>query len=146
LFVQLTAQRSWFGEFWAIQYLFMYSSRSYLPNGSRNVPMPEPLYAGTTVPFGRPLVVFGDGTGSYWRPRSQYCVYVPSLMWIVSHVVLVLQTVVATRPTRSQARDRELSSSSRAGAGPQTRSQCRRPRTASREADHRKSQRSKSPR
>ena len=72
LVLRLTAQRSWFGEFCAIQYLFMYSRRSNLPNGSRKVPMPEPLYAGTTVPFGRPLVVFGDGTGSYWRLRSQY--------------------------------------------------------------------------
>ena len=39
----LTPQRSWFGEFCAIQYVFMYSSRSYRPNGSRKVPIPEPL-------------------------------------------------------------------------------------------------------
>jgi hypothetical protein len=55
--------------------------------------MPEPLYAGTTVPVGRPLVVFGDGTGSYWRFRSQYWVYVPSLMWIVSHRVPFLKKI-----------------------------------------------------
>lgn len=40
---QLTPQRSWLGEFCAIQYVFMYSRRSYRPNGSRKVPMPEPL-------------------------------------------------------------------------------------------------------
>lgn len=38
------------------------------------VSTPGPLYAGTTVPFGRPLVVFGDGVGSNCLVRSQYCV------------------------------------------------------------------------
>ena len=47
--------------------LFMYASKSSLPNGSRNVPIFGPLYGATTVPFGRPFVVLGDGTGSYWR-------------------------------------------------------------------------------
>jgi len=32
-----------------------------------------PSQGGTTVPFGRPFVVFGDGLGSYCRDRSQYC-------------------------------------------------------------------------
>lgn len=62
----------------------MYSNRSNLPNGSRKVPIPDPLYAGTTVPLGRPVVVFGDGTGSYWRLRSQYWVYEPLLCRTVS--------------------------------------------------------------
>ena len=62
---------SWF---WAIQYVFMYSKRSAFPNGSRKVPMLGPVYFGTGVPAGVPVVVFGDGMGSYWRVRSQYCV------------------------------------------------------------------------
>lgn len=36
-----------------------------------------PVYAGTAVPFLRPLVVLGEGMGSYCRVKSQYCVYEP---------------------------------------------------------------------
>jgi hypothetical protein len=36
--------------------------------------MLEPLYGGTKVPLGSPVVVLGEGMGSYWRVRSQYWV------------------------------------------------------------------------
>lgn len=55
-----------------IQYLFIQASKSYLPKASTNVPMLGPSYGGTTVPFGNPLVVFGEGTGSNCRVKSQY--------------------------------------------------------------------------
>jgi hypothetical protein len=46
-------------------YLFMYASRSYFQNSARKVPMLGPVYGGTGVPFGLPVVVFGDGKESY---------------------------------------------------------------------------------
>jgi len=58
--------------------------------------------------------------------------------------VPVLKATMTTKLTRSQAKDRGWSSSSREAAGPRTRSRCRRPRTASREADRRTSRRSRS--
>jgi hypothetical protein len=54
------------------QYVFIQLRRSKRLNASRKVPMFGPLYGGTAVPFGRPVVVFGEGTGSNWRLRSQY--------------------------------------------------------------------------
>ena len=43
----------------------MYASRSSLPNGFKKVLMLGPLYGGTTAPLGVPVVVFGEGAGSY---------------------------------------------------------------------------------
>lgn len=44
----------------------MNASKSYLPSDcSRGVTMSPPAQTGTTVPFGRPVVVLGDGRGSY---------------------------------------------------------------------------------
>lgn len=73
-------------------YLFIHASRSYFPNGVMKVSIVGPVHGGTTVPelvrngpqsilyykysipFGNPVVVFGDGAGSYCRLRSQYWV------------------------------------------------------------------------
>jgi hypothetical protein len=43
----------------------MYASKSYLPNGPRKVLILGLVYFGTGIPLGVPVVVFGEGTGSY---------------------------------------------------------------------------------
>jgi hypothetical protein len=45
--------------------VFMYDSKSYLPNDARKVLMLGPVYFGTGVPLEVPVVVFGYGAGSY---------------------------------------------------------------------------------
>ena len=45
--------------------MFIYASRSNFPNGSKNVEILGPLYGGTGVPSFVPVVVLGEGTGSY---------------------------------------------------------------------------------
>lgn len=51
---------------WDFQNLLMYASRSYLAYLFRSgVMMSPPFHGGTTVPLARPVVVLGDGTGSY---------------------------------------------------------------------------------
>lgn len=50
-------------------HLFIKANRSNLPNASRKVLTDGPEYLGTGVPSGLPVVVFGAGTGSYWRLR-----------------------------------------------------------------------------
>lgn len=57
--------------------MFMNSRRSNLSKGLKRTSKDEPFHAGTGVPPGFPVVVFGEGMGSYWRLRSQYWVYEP---------------------------------------------------------------------
>ena len=58
-------------------YLLICASRSPRPSGSISSSIPGPTYGSTGVPPGLPVVVLGDGSGSYWRLRSQYWVYEP---------------------------------------------------------------------
>lgn len=55
------------------QCLLMYAKRSYLPTLFRSgVKISPPFQAGTGVPSSLPVVVLGDGRGSYCLLRSQY--------------------------------------------------------------------------
>lgn len=55
------------------QCLLMYAKRSNLPTlFNSGVKISPPFQAGTGVPSGLPVVVLGEGRGSYCRLRSQY--------------------------------------------------------------------------
>ena len=62
------AQKFVLGAPWLIQYVFIHARRSYLPKAVRKVSIVGPVYLGTEirVPLG-PVVVLGEGKGSYWR-------------------------------------------------------------------------------
>ena len=60
-----------------VAHFFMCASRPRRANGSISLSIPGPSYGTTGVPPGLPVVVLGDGSGSYCRLRSQYCVYEP---------------------------------------------------------------------
>lgn len=48
-----------------VAYLLICASRSHRPSGSISSSIPGPTYGSTGVPSGLPVVVLGDGSGSY---------------------------------------------------------------------------------